>query len=751
MPNLATGTSVDGKFLALDSNGKIIRGTLPTPPTVPIQGISDTPSVDLTVTGTTLKADVRVAAFSDNLIEVLPEGLYANFTIADQQACLQTSGSGTEVSPYQVALNNEAASTLIGVTQFTGPGALGSANILSGSGWVNYQELSTNLINRAFAQISCPVSATIGTYNYAVVYIGTTGIVAYQNGPLTQAQLNSGVIQLFTYTSTNGTTVTGTNLDTKWAGYNPDTLMRDLFNQIGNPKKGLALSAGAAAAQLGISSGKFIGMGINATTGESRIAKSVSATTMATFFMSTSTVIDVATPLTEINNVYINPTGNTRTLMANNKWSNIRVYAVYDATAPNGTIVVLQWGPAEYSSKSDAIAAVNSEAFTINPSNAQLTYLGVITMEKGGLSVNANFSSTGKWGDGAGAGGSGGTSIAGNNQSAVKVVSGAIVADNEQFIVSTEAELMAALSAPSQGILQRSIQCACRINITTNNTAIAVRNFDVVYITGGPIYFSGVGKINCNFPASVFHLLNEVYFDAAITNPFGTATTGNHNVKFTQLKGTSVVAVTFTPATGCLYEKLSVCTTNATQNYWNNTFVLSGNPTAPISLNWISFGKSACSASFSSNSPCGAIIDPSISGLVTQLSLLVSSNGGGLVTLFVYDMTTVYQTGNSAPVLAKITFNVTRQGEVFIALDGVTAHNGVNNVTITRSTGFDWTLNKAKTYGVCLQDNGSSNWLGINSANTGYPTAPSIPTTSALNTSAVVSSQINAIYARMKN
>lgn len=544
-----------------------------------VGSVTDSATVDLSLGGSNLQADVRVAAFGEQIMTVDPAGLLVKLEIESPNAAIGLQGFGNAASPLEPFLKNEAASTLFGATSYNGPSTLGLSAISSGFGRCNIVDSSATLLDVAFTPISCPVSATIGTYAYASVYIDDLGVVQYKNGPLTQAQKDDFYIQLFTYTSTDGSTITGTNLNTKWAGYNPDTLMRELFDTIGNPKTGLGITAGASAAKLGIKAGKFVGMGINATAGQSKISQSISATTMATFYMSTSSTLELI-PLTEINNVYFNPTGSTKTSVANSKWTNIRVYATYDATAPNGTIVVLQWGPAEYSSRSLAENAIGTESFTINANNAQLTYLGVITMEKGGLSVNAGFQSSGKWGDGSGAGGAGSASVAGNEQSVAKIVAGVVVADNEQFIVSTEADLMAALSAPSQGILQRSIQCACRINVTTNNAAIIVRNFDVVYITGAPIYFSGVGKINCNFPASVFHLLNEVYFDAAITNPFGAATSGNHNVKFTQLKGTSAVAVTFTPATGCLYEKVSVCTTNATQNYWNNTFV----PTATTPL-----------------------------------------------------------------------------------------------------------------------------------------------------------------------
>jgi len=631
-----------------------------------IQSIGDSNSVDLEIdVDGELTANVKVAPFAENLLTIEPTGLLANIT-NDGHAHADCSlfGFGTEANPLGVLIDGATATLSIGVVEWTGLGSLGVSSIASGSGWVNVVNLDTSLSKIPFNNLNCNVSFATGTFQFAQVYVSPLGVTKVKNGSLTDAEILAGNMQLFTYTSVDGVNVTGAQRNTKLV-QNTDLAFRMLYNAIGSPKSGFALGAGTATQNIAIGSGIFVSQGFGDSGSLPNQSPPTPNTSVVSFYRATTGAINL-TAQTNLDTLNYNPSGTTLTTVPNNKWTNQRVYATYDSSVTQKLIVIVQYGQTYYDTKTDAIAGASSEPFTVNPNLKSAVYLGRVAIEKSGLSANASFISSSKWQEDGTSGGSGGATITGSDNAIVKVVANALVPNNDSFSVSTEAELMQALSAPSTGN-QRTINCATRINITTNNTAIATSNFSVLNLTGAPLYFSGSGKINLTGTAIVILCYNEIYFDVNITNPFGTSSSGNHNVKYTQLKGTSVCVVTHTPSTGCLYEKISVCTTNASQSYWYNTF--NPTPTTNILRFASNFVTNACDNLTGLN--VGNVVfnrfRPSAGGSFSSVRIMgitAYSTGGGVAEVAIGKLN-----GSNIDRLAWGAIPATVSGEVTIALN----------------------------------------------------------------------------------
>lgn len=521
-----------------------------------------------------IAANVILDPGSNNAISITPEGLFAeSFNVQDSPFIQLTNNAGT----IQAKLLSSIARSSIGVLSYTGHGLIGLSTIDSGTGAVAFFNYGNGTLDEiAFPEVSFAAGAANGAYDFAQVYWNSAvGLLSAKNGPLTQNERDQGCLPLFIYTSIDGLNVTGAIYNTKWATWNVDELMRELFNEVGTPKSGLELFAGPGSS-LGIRAGKFIGMGINKTAGQSRISKSISAINSATLFMATSADIEL-TPLTTMTTTFINPTGSTKTAVSNNKWTNLRVYAISDIVSPGELLVVVQYGPTEYTSKELAIAGFSSETFTPNPNISHLYYLGFVTIEKNGLSANASFSSSSKWQDGGASASSGGSSVSGTNLAGVRLnASGVATADVLMFDVSSTTEFIAALNTVGNKVINVvgggiNISGPFAINATIGR----------VEIYGDAVTFAAGGVLTIT-DATHIKWYNDVYFTAGQT-PFGTNVTGTQY--FRNIFILSTGTVTFNSGGNIAqYERKSsnMTATNAVQSYWDNTY------SAPLATNSLS-------------------------------------------------------------------------------------------------------------------------------------------------------------------
>lgn len=573
--------------------------------------------------------------------------------------------------------------------------------------------------------VSFSASDFDATTPFCQVYLDVVAnTISKKKGALTDVERLTK-FPLFIAYSSNLSTVSGLSYNTMYA-LSAKSVFREMFNCIGNPKRDLAINWTGTGRALKMNSGALFAMGSSPSTLESPNTYSLSANASVEWLESKRDgLINPTTGVTSVNVTQWDNNG-TLTNIQNNKFVNHRLFAQLDESEPSKMVYILQLGQAEYSNLTDATSAVKTESFTRSEATKRMVLLAVISVKQGSSdlsSTNCTITSSDIWG------GLGGLSSS-SSSSGVSYLN--------FYVVNTVTELKTALETAGQKV----IVVATTLEVSS---PVAVDVHSGARVFGQQIKFSGTGALTLSSTSSTgsIQFYNDILVAESLTI-FGSGTAVGVSMRNLDVFSTKTCTLT----AGKSYERkkgLGIVTSGL-QEFWDNTYALS----TDVVLNWVSFGKSACSSSFTSGAPCGCIIDPSISGQVKFMRLLVSSAGAGQVTLHVFDMTNVIQTGNSASVLAKITFNVTRQGEVFIDLIG-SSHSGVSNVAITKSTGFDFTLDKNKTYGVSLQDNGSTNWLGINSANTGLPTAPTISSGSAVNTTTVVSSGANAIYCKVNN
>lgn len=257
-----------------------------------------------------------------------------------------------------------------------------------------------------------------GTFNastpYATVYIFNGIDQSWTNSTtISQLYVQSGSLSaedrrykmpICILTSQDLTNISGITWNTQFVG-NSSKLFKDFLDVVGNPKNGLNLSGSGTNLNINVSNGSIFGIGYNTENGydytNANDVITFDAISSATFYL--ATISDISSISTQnIPTTQYNTTGNTIVGIPSNDWVNHRVFGIHDHNSPNanGLLVVIQYGQNTYANKSDALAAISSESYTLNQATSRMTFLGVVTIKQGStLSNSATFTKAGHFGD----------------------------------------------------------------------------------------------------------------------------------------------------------------------------------------------------------------------------------------------------------------------------------------------------------------------------------------------------------------
>jgi hypothetical protein len=390
-----------------------------------INAITDTPSVDLNVTGANLTANVKRSASAGNQLSENSDGLYV--------PAVSVGFSDSESIDFEITGVNSFRGEVQGPSAYIGAGVVqwSKAEIVSGQ-----VKIKTGIIAKSyydgdgstavlipyklkivqFEEVTFPVVGFTAATPYAQVYFDAlTETIAYQIGSLDATQ-NNNKYQLCIVTSSDLTNVTGINYNTAFVR-RPQDMMRQMLNVVGNPKRGFGLS-GRADLGFDVASGIFYLLGSNAGIGgfgdQSYIDVATAGAISKPFLLRATSGSINTTQFDTLDPSNFNPSGTTISAVPNNNWQNMRVFGTFENVNPqngNGLLLVVQYGPATYNTADDARTALASESFIANATTEKLTLLGVVQIKQGATNTNSTgnavFIASGVWGDLGGSGGGG--------------------------------------------------------------------------------------------------------------------------------------------------------------------------------------------------------------------------------------------------------------------------------------------------------------------------------------------------------
>lgn len=504
-----------------------------------------------------LPVGATTTKINGNQLRVMNKIRLENFSSKDGWGAKVGGSKGLIIPSYESgkALAGEGITYWGGIASVTYP----FSSVVVGSveaSW--YDGANTAYVSKSSQTVSFTASDFDATTPFCQVYIDVvSNAFGKKKGALTDVERLTK-FPLFIAYSNNLSTVSGLSYNTMFA-QSAKSVLREMFNAIGNPKQGLAVNWTGTTRGLKVDAGAVFAMGASPSTLEKPNTYPLSANVSASWFEATKN--GLVTPANSVSSVNVTQWDNNGTLtnIQNNKFVNHRLFMQIDEAEASKCVYFLQLGQAEYANLSDAEKAAKTEKFTRNEATSRMVLLAVISVKQGSSdlsSANCTITSSDIWG---GIGGLGGSS------------SSTSFPDNF-FVVKNAAELKAAFGATPVGSVGIVILCTQSILVNTNDTIPTLaQNFIVM---GSPIQYAVTSYAFTGSVTSIKYY-NDVQLDnaSAQTNMFGS--TGSTHY-FRNLYKTGAGACTFTAGSSMRYEKLgqgSISGAYQAQLTWDNTFV----------------------------------------------------------------------------------------------------------------------------------------------------------------------------------